>query len=131
MNNPPKSSQATVTSLKKQIEKLESDLREEKIRTGTQSQRATVAETRCHEKDTELRNRIKAHEDQLASERRARENAETSYDQHRSAVLHYFMAASNPDTAKDSKRLVELQGMIVGIIPPRAVEYRQKAAWEA
>lgn len=61
-------------------------------------------------------------EAQVACERSRRESAETCYDRHRSAVLCYFMAASNPEIAKDAAKMTALQADVCGIIPLRTPE---------
>ncbi len=118
-----------ILSLKKRIDALECELRGEKIRTGDHRQRADKAQEELHQFRVDRRSENKKTEDDFTAERRARENAETAYDNHRSAVLHYFMAASNPETAKDVQRIVELQGAIIGMCPTRRLEGK-KEPWE-
>lgn len=116
----------TIASLKKKIDGLETNLREERIRTGLQNQRADKAHEELHQFRQDRRTENKQAEDALTTERRSRENAESIYDQHRSAVLHYFIAVANPETAKDVKRIAELQGAIIGLVPSRGTEHQDQ-----
>ncbi len=120
----------TIASLQKQIEALNKTALYADGHIAAAREERDKAREELHQLRQERRTEHKQAEDALNSERLARENAESIYDQHRSAVLHYFMAASNPETARDTKRLVELQGLVVGLVPPRSVECRQKQPWE-
>lgn len=80
--------------------------------------------------DEEHRMNLSAMQGRIDGAIQAQHEAETVYDMHRKAVLHYFMAASNPETAKDMDGLKALQAEVCGLVPPREVMIGGRQPWE-
>lgn len=112
----------TIASLQAQVAAREAKVTSAQVaeQTWKTSHYDTLRDLRS--KQSEIDTQRRELEAQVKLERSARERAEGDYDRHRSAVLCYFMAEANPETAKDKARLVELQQTICGIIPPRTPE---------
>lgn len=77
------------------------------------------------QKDRERRELERQHEVELKRERSARESAEAVYDNHRNAVLAYFMAEANPVTAADKARMMELQAAVCGAVISRHISSQE------
>jgi len=119
----------TIASLQKELAASAATVTDLRLRLNTSQGQREEEQTRRYNAERETKSVREELERGIAAERRARENAESIYDQHRSAVLHYFMAASNPETAKDAKRLVVLQQIVCGLVPVRNC-VQEKKPWE-
>lgn len=112
----------TIESLKSQVAELESNLsaaRNARDHARTQAHEWADKYSKIEVASREERNEMRKTIDALA---RGKADAETIYDQHRQAVLHYFIVSSNPETAKDASSLAELQARICNTVPPRRTE---------
>lgn len=108
----------TIASLQNQNTDLQA--RVAKLLTHSEEQRRTITalEQKAEELESQIKRQDRKHGDDMACVERQRFDAQETLYRHRSAVLVYFMAAGNPETAKDTARLALLQHDITGTIPP-------------
>lgn len=115
----------TVASLQKQIADLTAKVASTQSSADTwkTSYYETLRDLRA--KQTEIDSLRASLEREVAGERRAREAAESTFDNHRAAVMAYLLAVSNPATSGDKESLVALQANICNMFPSREVSFKR------
>lgn len=106
----------TIASLQKQIAELDTKLSAALSSNSSLNDARRAAQSRIGELENQARNRESDHASELCRAGERVIETETTLHRHRAAVLVYFMACANPETAKDGIRLAVLQHEVTSTV---------------